>query len=64
VQPAVSLNPYREDIEDVCKFANQMSTLCEFVSANKATQIKKEINACIREQKVVNESEIAEKTNC
>ena len=64
VQPAVSLNPYREDLEDVCKFAKQMSTLCEFVSDRKASQIKKEINACIREQKVVNENEIAEKCDC
>lgn len=64
VQPEVSLNPYREDLEDVCKFAKQMSTLCEFVSDKKATQIKKEINACIREQKVVDEYEIAEKCDC
>jgi hypothetical protein len=64
VQPNVSLNPYREDLEDVCKFAKQMSTLCEFVSARKASEIKKEINACIREQKVVNEDEIAEKCDC
>ena len=64
VQPSVELNPYREDLEDVCKFAKQMSTLCDFVTPNKATQIKKEINACIREQKVVNENEIAEKCDC
>jgi hypothetical protein len=64
VQPSVELNPYREDLEDVCKFTKQMSTLCEFVSSRKASQIKKEINACIREQKVVNEDEIAEKCDC
>ena len=64
VQPTVELNPYREDLEDVCKFAKQMSTLCEFVSARKASEIKKEINACIREQNVVNEDEIAEKCDC
>jgi hypothetical protein len=64
VQPQVELNPYREDLEDVCKFAKQMSTLCEFVSARKAAEIKKEINACIREQRVVNEDEIAEKCDC
>ena len=64
VQPAVSLNPFREDLEEVCKFAKQMSTLCEFVSDKKASQIKKEINACIREQKVVDENEIAEKCDC
>ena len=64
VQPEVSLNPYREDLEDVCKFAKQMSTLCEFVSDKKASQIKKEINACIREERIVNEDEIAEKCDC
>jgi len=64
VQPAVSLNPYREDLEDVCKFAKQMSTLCEFVSDRIASQIKKEINACIREQRVIDEDEIAEKCDC
>jgi hypothetical protein len=64
VQPEVSLSPYREDLEDVCKFAKQMSTLCEFVSDRKASQIKKEINACIREQRVVDEDEIAEKCDC
>jgi hypothetical protein len=64
VQPAVSLNPFREDLEDVCKFAKQMSTLCEFVGVTKAAQIKKEINACIREQRVVCENEIAEKCDC
>ena len=64
VQPEVSLNPHREDLEDVCKFAKQMSTLCEFVSDRKATQIKKEINACIREQRVICEYEIAEKCDC
>jgi hypothetical protein len=64
VQPSVELNPYREDLEDVGKFAKQMSTLCEFVSDRKASQIKKEINSCIREQRVIDEDEIAEKCDC
>jgi hypothetical protein len=64
VQPKLNLNPYREDLEDVCKFAKQMSTLCEFVSDRKASEIKKEINACIREQRVICENEIAEKCDC
>jgi hypothetical protein len=41
-----------------------MSTLCEFVSDKKASQIKKEINNFIREEKVVDENEIAEKCDC
>jgi hypothetical protein len=64
VQPEVELNPYREDLEDVCKFAKQMSTLCDFVNDRKASQIKKVINECIKEQKVVDEDEIAEKCDC
>lgn len=64
VQPEVALHPYREDLEDVCKFAKQMATLCEFVDVKKATKIKKEINSCIREQRAIHENEIAEKTDC
>ena len=64
VQPEVALHPYREDLEDICKFAKQMSTLCEFADAKKATKIKKAINDCIRNENVVDENEIAEKTDC
>jgi hypothetical protein len=64
VQPSVELNPYREDLEDVCKFAKQMSTLCEFVSDKKASQIKKEINNSLRDGKPILEDEIAEKCDC
>ena len=64
VQPSVELNPYREDLEDVCKFAKQMSTLCEFVSDKKASQIKKEINNFLRDGKPILEDEIAEKCDC
>jgi hypothetical protein len=63
-QPAAHINPYREDIGDMCNFARQMSTLCEFTTEKKATQIKKELNACIREQKDIEENEIAEKCDC
>jgi len=64
IQPEVELNPHREDLADVAAFARQMSTLCNFVSAHKATQIKKAINACIREGKPIDEDEIAEKCEC
>lgn len=64
VQPDVELNPNREDIEDICKFAKQMSMLCEFVNKNQATKIKKHINDCIRNQNAVDENEIAEKFDC
>ena len=64
VQPEVELHPYREDLGDVCKFAKQMAMLCDFVSARKATEIKKAINECIREGYEVDEDEIAEKCDC
>ena len=64
VQPEVSLHPYREDLEDMCKFAKQMSTLCEFVTPGKASKIKKAINTCIREDIPILEDLIAEKCDC
>jgi len=36
------------DVEEVCNFARQMATTCEFVSVKEAEKIKQQINACIR----------------
>jgi hypothetical protein len=41
------------DVEDVVKFARQMSTAVQFVTDKKAAEIKKQINACIREGKEI-----------
>jgi hypothetical protein len=60
VQPEASICPHREDIEDFCKFARQMSTLCTFVDDKQAKELKKIINSYIREGKEVDEHEIAE----
>jgi hypothetical protein len=60
VQPEASICPYREDIEDFCKFAKQMSTLCTFVNDKQAKELKKVINSYIREGSEVDEHEIAE----
>ncbi len=60
VQPSVSICPFRDDIEDFCKFAKQMSTLCEFVNVKQAAELKKIINSYVREGKEVDEHEIAE----
>lgn len=38
------------DVEEVCKFARQMSTTVQFVTNAQAAKIKVAINACIREQ--------------
>ena len=60
VQPEAYICPDREDIEDFCKFARQMSTLCTFVNDKQAKEIKKIINSYIREDREVDEHEIAE----
>jgi hypothetical protein len=42
------------DVEEVCDFARQMSTVVNFVSDKEAAKIKKQINVCIREQRDIN----------
>lgn len=42
------------DVEEVCKFARQMSTACEFVSVKEAAKIKQQINARIRAGEEIN----------
>ncbi len=37
-----------EDVAEICAFARQMSTACEFVSDKEAAKIKKQLNAYIR----------------
>jgi hypothetical protein len=36
------------DVAEICAFASQMSTACEFVSDKEAAKIKKQLNAYIR----------------
>ena len=60
IQPEVEICPYREDIEDFCKFAKQMSTLCTFVNEKQAKELRKVLNSYVREGKEVDEHEIAE----
>ena len=60
VKPKAEICPHRDDIEDVCKFARQMSTLCTFVNEKQSKELKKIINSYIREGKPVDEHEIAE----
>ena len=63
VKPEVSLNPYREDLGDICNFAKQMATLCHssFLDDKTAAKVKKHINDCIRNENAIDENEIAEK---
>ena len=48
VRPFVAIDEHRDDIKDMCDFARQMSTLCEFPEDKIVTRIKKHLNACIR----------------
>ena len=60
VKPKAEICPHRDDIEDLCKFARQMSTLCTFVNEKQSKELKKVINSYIRMDNPVNEHEIAE----
>jgi len=42
------------DVNEVCDFARQMSTVINFASKSEAEKIKKQINVCIREQSDIN----------
>jgi hypothetical protein len=41
------------DVEEVCNFAKQMAQCVPFVSDKEAVQIKKQLNACIRENRPI-----------
>ena len=41
------------DVEEVCDFARQMSTTVRFVQGKQLAELKKQLNACIREQREV-----------
>ena len=49
VRPNVKISDQLDDIQDVCNFAKQIATLCEFPSDKQVTRIKKQLNSCIRE---------------
>ena len=48
VRPNVSISEHRDDIKDMCDFARQMSTLCEFPDDKTIKRIKRHLNACIK----------------
>ena len=48
VKPWVTIDEHREDIHEMCKFARQMSTICEFPDYKQVRRIKQHLNACIR----------------
>ena len=59
LRPFVTLKEHRDDLNDVCNFAAQMSTLCEFVSERQAKHVKKVLNSYIRDGREVDEEEIS-----
>ena len=50
VYPDVTIDYHRDNIHDLCKFARQIATLCEFPNDKQVTRIKKQLNTCIREE--------------
>jgi len=49
VYPDVTIDYHRDNIHDLCKFARQIATLCEFPGDKQVKRIKKQLNTCIRE---------------
>lgn len=45
------------DVDEICNFARQMSTACDFISGKKLLEIKKQINTCFREQRSIEDTE-------
>ena len=59
LRPFVTLKEHRDDMNDVCNFAAQMSTMCTFVSERQAKHLKKVLNSYIRDGRQVDEEEIS-----
>ena len=49
IQPKVRISPHLDDIQDICNFAKQIATMCEFPEQSIVNKLKKQINSCIRE---------------
>jgi len=67
IKPHVILDDDRHTINNSCKFARQIATLCDFVDVKKATRIKKQLNKCIRNEIDVDDlllDAIADDNNC
>ena len=52
------------DVKEVCDFARQMATTCEFVSDSKAQKIKKVFNTFIKVGAVLHEEALATAADC
>ena len=67
VKPWVTIDEHRDDIHELCKFARQMSTICEFPDDKQVRRIKQHLNACIRadiEMDEITLEALADDNNC
>jgi hypothetical protein len=44
------------DVEETCNFARQMSTVCNFIQGKQLAEVKKQLNACIREGREIEDN--------
>ena len=48
VYPDVTIDYHRDNIHDLCKFARQIATLCDFPNDKQVKKITQQLNTCIR----------------
>jgi hypothetical protein len=64
VKPEVSIvsgAEYFEDLEEICEFAKCISGAVQFATPKESAQLKKELNACIRERREINPDDFENK---
>ena len=64
VKPEVSIvsgAEHFEDLEEICEFAKCISGAVQFATPKESTQLKKELNACIRECREINPDDFENK---
>ena len=64
VKPEVSIvsgAEYFEDLEEICEFAKCISGAVQFATPKESAQLKKELNACIREGREINPDDFENK---
>ena len=52
---------YFEDLEEICEFAKCISGAVQFATPKESAQLKKELNACIRESREINPDDFENK---
>ena len=48
-RPHITLDEERQNINNMCQFAKQIATLCEFPNDKQVKVIKRQLNTCIKE---------------